>query len=808
MVLYHITHGKSSVRWKKGECNMKKTRISNGWKFCEPGKPAVTVDIPHDYAIHGERRADAPGGGSVGYFTGSCGTYSKYIKLGGDAHTILDIDGAYMCARVYFNEDLLTMHPYGYSPFLVDLSGKVRAERNNKIVIHTLGLQPSSRWYSGAGLYRDVSLWTGGSVRIEPWDMYVTTDEISEDGGKAVIRIRFCVSAELECKAEVSFTVRSADGEKILVKSVSLDAAKGKNNSECTAQLDSPLLWSAETPHLYKLEAEVSVGGEVTDTADCTFGVRTVAADAKLGLTVNGKTVKLKGGCIHHDHAVLGSAEYPAAIRRKLTLLKNAGFNSVRCAHNPPSSAFLEVCDEIGLYVMDEMYDMWNTPKNNLDYSLWFADHWQRDIEETIKRDRSHASVISYSTGNEIPERDGTSDGFAWSARLADEIRKYDSTRLVTSAVCGIWAYPEADAPDDYKKDFFKGCHDAGDGGPDTTWGERTEDYMKPRHIVGYNYLYKRCDGDRVKYPDRVIWHSETMAVKFYDSWKTVEENANVIGDYTWTAFDNLGEVGTGRFMWGRDGYVAPGANVAEYPWRSCYQGDLDLCGYRRPQSYFREAIWNKHAAPHIFTTHPEHNGDIFSGTCWHWYDVWESWTFPVEYIGTPVKTEVYTTADEVVFTLNGREVGRAAPVRGIASADIPYEPGTLSASVLLDGETVGTAELSTVSDAYKVKITPEADSFTADGRDLCYFDISVTDREGRLVTDAENALECRVIGGELLGIYSGNPANEDVYGSCKCHAFGGRALAVVKSKIPGTLTLYVKGENLCGDVAYVRKVR
>ncbi len=430
----------------------------------------------------------------------------------------------------------------------------------------------------------------------------------------------------------------------------------------------------------------VSVNGKIEDVAETDFGIRTITADSKNGLLLNNKPIKLKGGCIHHDNGVLGSAAFPDSIYRKLGRLKNAGYNAIRIAHNPPSLALLEICDRMGLFVMDEAFDMWNCPKNTMDYSLWLRDWWQRDISYMVLCDRNHPCVISYSIGNEILERSGNSDGYEWSRRLAEEIRKYDPTKLVTSGVCGIWETGEKDDPKEYVKALWDGHNDAGAGDVETSWGDRTKPYMEPLDIVGYNYLYQRYEHDKTEYPERVIWGSETHAITFYDSWNEVIKNNNVIGDFTWTAYDNLGEAGTGRWEWGKDGFI-PGITKGEYPWRCCYQGDFDLCGYRRPQSYFREAIWKNTTAPHIFTTHPAHNDDTFSGTGWHWYDVEETWTFDDEYLGEPIKTEVYSVADEVIFYLDGEEMGRVVPEKGIARTDIPYKKGELTAVAMRGGK-------------------------------------------------------------------------------------------------------------------------
>lgn len=783
---------------------MQKVCISKDWLFRGPGTDGYKkVDLPHDYSISLPRSPSAPGGGSNGYFQGGPGKYVKYHKFdSNDKYVILDIDGAYMCASVRLNDQLLAMHPYGYTPFLVDLTEKIHSGRTNKITVETNDMQPSTRWYSGAGVYRDVFLWTGGPVRIKPWDIFITTPEVSDNEAKVIASCQ--IASNLDGEAILRGQIIDAEGKVVKEDETRITVKDGeKTPAQLSFTLSSPNLWDVDNPYLYSLHTEIIVDNKCTDTSDTTFGIRTIYADAKKGFLLNGRPMKLRGGCIHHDHGVLGAAAFPAAEERKVRLLKEAGFNAIRIAHYPPSLALLEVCDRLGMLVMDEAFDMWRNGKNANDYHLWFEDWWARDISYMVLRDRNHPCVVSYSIGNEVIERDGSSDGAKWSALLAAEVRKYDNTRLVTSGICGMWTYPEECDPEDYKEIFYQGYPDIGEGGIETSWHKRTEDVMKPLDIVGYNYLYKRYEHDHKLYPDRVIWGSETHALDFYDSWKAVLENDHVIGDFTWTAYDNLGEVGTGRSCWERDGKIT-GISIAEYPWRSCYQGDLDLCGYRRPQSYFREAVWIGNTQPRIFTVHPEHYGEGFSGTGWHWYDVLDSWTFDDKYVGKMVEVQVYTDADEVVFFLNGQEMGRSRTVKGIATLDIPYEKGTLSVIAFKDGVECGSSSLHTVGKPAKVKVVPEKTVFNADNRDLCYFQIYITDENDDRVPDAKNELTCLVDGGELMGIFSGDPKNEDQYTSNKCHAFEGRALAIIRTNNPGEVKIAVGSPGLRMDTCTV----
>ncbi len=744
---------------------MKQICISKGWNLQSPSYVGP-VDLPNDYSVTLPRSKDVPGRADNGFFPNETGTYSKDLFLSDPSrHYILDIDGAYMCASVEFNAHNLVTHPHGYTPLLVDLTKDAIFGKANKLTITTEAHQPSTRWYSGAGIYRDVFLWDGGDIRIEPWDKFVYSPSL--DSVKAVYDITSDRTADILLYAEIKDedTVLSYQHCNIRTK------AGQKTRYEFTFYVRGLHVWDTENPYLYTMHLEIRENSIVIDDDETKFGIRTVSVDAKNGLRLNGKSIKLRGGCIHHDHGVLGAADFPAACRRKLNRLKDAGFNALRIAHNPPSITLLEMCDEMGIIVMDEAFDCWRQFKGgDLNYHKWFDEWWSRDISYMVLRDRNHPCVFSYSIGNEIPESYGTADGDELSDLLTSEIKKYDTSRPITSAT-----------------------YQMGDG---ETWAKRTEKYFEPLDICGYNYMYQRYESDHISFPSRVIWGSETHAINFYDSWHSVLRNSYVIGDFTWTAYDNLGEAGTGRALWARDGKIE-GISLAEYPWRSCYQGDLDLCGYRRPQSYFREVVWIGSKEPRIFTTHPEHYGEEYTGTGWHWYDVLDSWTFDDVYVGKPVQCEVYTDADEIVWFCNRRELGRSIPVKAIARFDIPYEPGEISVEAYKDGVLCGHSSLRTVGKPAAVKVEAETKSLKADNRDLCYFDITVTDTDSNRVPYATNELHCTVEGGTLMGIFSGNPCNEDQYGSDTCHAFEGRAVAIVRTSSEGTVRVTVNGSEL-----------
>lgn len=781
---------------------MKKVCISKDWKFknITDDTPYIDIDLPHDYQI-GAKRAQELGTMGNGYFPDKVGKYVKYLSLIKGRHYILDIDGAYMCAHIVLNEEFLGMHPYGYTPYLVDLTPYVFDNITNKLIITTHPMYDSSRWYSGNGIYRDVFLWEGGDIRIEPWDIFTTTDKITKD--TATLRIKYTVSADRDADIELQFTALY-EGSISATINCNIHIIKGKNDGEIFLDIPHAKLWNTDNPNLYKLRTEIIENGDSVDTTETTIGIRTVTADAINGLLLNGKPIKLRGGCIHHDHGDLGAVALPAAEERKLRLLKEAGFNAIRCTHNPSSLALLEACDRIGMIAMDEAFDVWNIPKRNYDYHLFFADWWARDISYMVRRDRNHPCIFSYSIGNEILEINGTSNSSQLARSLSDEIRKYDDTRFVTSGIqkwfTTITSVEEID-PEDYLNHFNKITSDQLKY-PEVT-NYVTASFEEPLDIVGLNYYYDKYSFDHKMYPSRVMWGSETQALKFFHSWKEVEENSYILGDFTWTAFDNLGEAGAGRMFWVRemDKFEETfDIGVSNYPWRTCYQGDYDLCGFRRPQSYFREAIWKKSTEPRIFTTHPEHYNEEYGGTGWHWYDVNESWTYDNCYEGRPIKAETYTMADKIVWFVNGEEIGESIPVNAIATIETIYKKGEIRAVAYKNGAPYSEYTLKTTGKPSAIVLSPEKTELIADGRDLCYVRIQLVDNDGRNLVFDDKEITCKVHGGELCAIFNGNSKSTDDVNSNKCYTFKGHALAIIRAKKPGIIRMTVFADGLSGQ--------
>ena len=797
---------------REKENNMQKQSLNLDWTFREKDvffleipKEAQRIDLPHDYIINRPRSASAYGGAPNGFFGDGEGVYEKILEIP-DAwagkRIVLDVDGAYMNAEVELDRQLIAMHPYGYTPFLADCTGRLTPGTHH-LKIKTQSRQPSTRWYSGGGLYRGVSLWVGEETGILPWDLFVSTPLVS--AGKALVKAEVTLStaAAAPKEAAVTASVIDARGETVAEGVLHTQVIPGeKRQSGLGLTVDHPALWSPEAPNLYTLWVKVSVPGQAEETAETVFGIRKYEADAEKGLRLNGKPIKLKGGCIHHDHAFLGSAAYPRAEERKIQILKAAGYNAVRISHYPPSLAMLEVCDREGMILLDEAFDCWRIGKVAMDYHLYFEDWWERDVTAMVMRDRNHPCVFSYSIGNEIGERDGSGDGYTWAHRIADKIRSLDSTHFVTSAVCGIF---DADA-------FEQAVKEA--GGPDKVnfqnlaqkqkdrdvWGMKTADYASALDVVGYNYLYERYAEDRTKFPGRVIIGTETHPFNTYDYWKATMDNPHVIGDFIWTAFDNLGEAGVGRVVWKNSN--EDHGFMGGYPWRSCFQGDMDLCGYRTAQSFYREIMWEAFEGGSdkmaLYTTHPCHYGEEFWGTGWHWREVEDTWTYGEEWIGKPVSVFAYADAEEVEFLLNGLSQGKARVEKLEATLDIPYEQGRLEAVAYRGGKKIACAVLETTGPAVRITAAADRPEIHADRQDLAYVALTLTDEKGARVPYETRTIHFEVSGaGRLAGLGNGNPCTEENYGTPFCLAYEGRAMAAVIAERPGDIQIKAWAEGI-----------
>jgi beta-galactosidase len=674
------------------------------------------VDLPHDWSIELDRSADAPTGNDGGYFPTGVGWYQKRFEAP-DAETILiEFEGVYMNAEVWLDEHHLGRHPYGYTAFRYDLTPYLGGEHLVRVLVDN-SCQRNSRWYSGSGIYRHVWLWTGGRVRVEPWDVCVTNEHV-----------RTVVTSDLGRDCEV--VVRSRVGDREVEDRVTVPA-RGSVTLEQPLPLESPERWAPETPTLYTLETQVLVDGALADTATTTFGVRTLAFDAESGFRLNGRPLELRGGCVHHDHGPLGAASHDRAEERKVELLKANGFNAVRCAHNPPAPAFLDACDRLGLLVIDEAFDCWRNGKHVADYHVVFDDWWRRDLDAMLLRDRNHPSVIMWSIGNEPVER-ARPEGARIARMLADHVRSVDPTRPVTAGINGGHGHWE--------------------------WAE-LDDLFATLDVCGYNYAAAQYPARRT----RIVYGSESVAASAFDHWRSVGELSHVIGDFVWTACDYLGEAGIGR----AHAEDEPAPLLATYPWHVANCGDLDLCGFKRPQSHYRDVLWSRRG-PFIVVHDP---AGLDRVSYWGWPDVWPSWTWP-GHEGRPLRVDVYSAEDRVELFLDDTLLGIQPTGRCVATFEVPYRPGCLRA---------GDCELRTVGEPAAVRLTPDRTVLGDD--DLCFVAVEVVDAEGSLHPGAGHTISFHVDGpAAIAAVGSGDPAGTEPFRGSRRSVYRGRGLVVLRT--------------------------
>lgn len=731
---------------------MRHTSWNDGWQFSLQGGAPVPVQLPHDFSFALPREPRNPSGMDGGWFAGGIGEYTKTFSRPEEERCALLIDGAQGLSEVWINGNRAAFHPYGYSPFVADLTPFLREGENALRVVCNTQMQPASRWYTGSGLYRDVELLTGPKVCIPVWGVCVRT--LSIENGIARMWAQVQVLGGAGC---VYACVRSPEGNSVI--EMRREAAQGR--AEFVWGLPANQLWTAETPFLWRFEARVEAEDGSIDAESVRFGIRTIAADPEKGLLVNGASVKLRGGCVHHDNGPLGACSWADAERRRVFKLKEAGFNAIRTAHNPPSTALLEACDALGLYVIDEAFDCWRQGKRTFDYHLFFDEWWERDLSTMLLRDRNHPSVILWSHGNEIPERGGKSFGWEVARALSQRIRALDD-RPITHALCSLWDNPDLQRLQDAGVPF----------GEMDAWARFTSPCADTVDIVGYNYLYERVEADHRRFPNRLIAHTETFPEAAAPSWRTVEENDFVVGDFVWTAWDYFGEAGIGHVAYEKDS----AAGLRPWPWLAANCGDISLCGQRRPQSYYREIVWGLRQKPYLAALDPRAAARKCAVSPWGFEDLFAAWTFP-GCEGQETEVHVFARADECELFLNGASLGRKpldAQYRCAFRA--PYQPGEVRAVVYRDGKAVGEEFLRTAGAPVKLCL---AESWP--GEELVFATICVCDAEGNAVPYANPLIRVSFENACLLGLGSDDPASTEAFTGPARHAWRGAVLAVAR---------------------------
>lgn len=783
--------------WKEGNT------FSLVWDIPENAKK---VTIPHDAMIEEQADPDSPNGGNTGFRNSGDFTYRKTIYIPEEAKEKvlkLKFEGVYMNAMVYINQQFAAKNMFGYTTFYVELNDFLKYGEENEIRVQAAaGAMTNSRWYSGAGIYRDVYLLESELAHIVPEGVQIKTEEA--DGQYAVLEI----NTELEN--------RDTQGKELILETMIWDESDTLKNTERSKvilfqreqrtitqrmSVKKPRLWSADTPDLYRCVSrlyEKREGKEyLLDEEQEIFGIRTIQVNAQRGLRINGKTVKLRGACIHHDSGILGAATYEDAEYRQMKKIKEAGFNAVRMAHHPMAPAMLRACDRLGIYVMDEAFDMWNRRKSNYDYSLYFEEAWEKDVTAMVRKDYNHPSVILYSAGNEIPDI-GMEHGTKTCDSICRKIKKLDETRYTLAAVNGVFAV--GDQVERIVKDLSDEIPDHGTVSGNVNdfmtlmnehmekivkhplIGERLEKVDASVDIVGYNYMTERYEEDVKKYPNRILVGSETCPPEIADIWEQVEKLPSLIGDFTWTGWDYLGEAGVGipAYAWGEGGFGA------KYPAQLAYVGDIDITGFRRPMSYYREIVFGLRSKPYIAVQNPEHYGEKLIKTPWVLSDTNATWNWS-GWEGKPVVIEVYAPGEEAELFVNGRTLGKQKSGKSASYRCIYetiYEPGCVEAVVYdAQGKETGREKIKTAAGEKKLLLRKENPwNEETKTNELIYCTLELCDKEGNIYTDCDCEVEIKELaGGELLGFGSADPKTRYHYRDRLSKTFFGRAQIILR---------------------------
>ena len=807
---------------------MVQTNIDRGWSFGKSEEHPLAalmgrddakreVNLPHDFMIEADVSPDAPAGSMTGYYPGGVGIYTKMLDIPAEyegSRVLLQVDGCYMNSTIELNGSQLYCQHYGYAPFHVDLTPHLKYGGKNRLKITVSnGAQPNARWYSGAGLYRHVDLLVSPMTHIAPWGIYAYTTNIIN--GTAFITAEVTVenhtSKAKKVRVDVTLSAKNSYGKGY---GIAWLPANEKGIARVKIAVPNAELWDIDSPLLYDVNAELSEDEIVIDTAATTFGVRTISADSTNGFMLNGRTVNMIGGCVHHDNGILGSASFYDSEYRKMKIHKDNGYNAIRCAHNPPSRDMLDACDRLGLLVIDEAFDEWNMGKRPYGYSLSFASDWEKDLTNLMTRDRNHPCIIMWSTGNEITERAGLGNGYEWAAKLANKTRELDPTRPIMNALCSFFNGLDDDNTEKFYAELIKNRAQMGStinldtGYGNEIWAPLTEAFAAPLDIVGYNYQEHRYERDHEQYPDRVMCCTELKPLDSAKYWAAVEKHPFLIGDFLWTSADYLGEAGLGKTEYFDTEEQAKDFFLGSFPWRTSNDADFDLCGFIRPQHMYRRIVWGAKDT-FIASRNPANTGKIEKLGRWGWPECENSWSWP-GFEGKAVQVDVYSAGDEVELILNGKSMGRKPVGESFeftATFELNYIPGTLEAISYLVGAEISRDCIKTVGAPAGVKITPEKTEILADGQSLCFTVVEIVDENGNLVPTAEIKAKAKVCGaGTLAAFGAGTPATTENYTKGEFTSFKGRLLAILRSGYEsGSVTLTVEVEGLAAVTVEIK---
>lgn len=782
----------------------KVTSFDNDWRFMKGDVAEAqsvtfndskwrTLNVPHDWSIEGENLKDNPGGGSIGYFPMGTGWYRKNFSVPGynknKVYTI-EFDGVYMNSTVWLNGHLLGTWPYGYSSFSYDLTPYLKKSGNVLAVKVDNSAQTNSRWYTGSGIYRHVRLVETQKTHFEKWGVFNHTLSIAD--GKAVVRVQSEFSNG-EGKAQsvvIRHSVIDDKGNVVCSNEATVNvAAGGKGVDTQDITVPNPTLWDLENPYLYTLKSTIVDGKKVIDEVENTMGIRTIEYPLDKGFLLNGKQVKMKGVNLHHDGGAVGAAVPERVWERRLEILKSGGCNAIRTAHNAPAPEFLDLCDKLGMLVMDEAFDQWIHGKNNNDYHLYYNEWHERDLTAMVARDRNHPSVVMWSVGNEIRDQ-RSAEGPGAAAELIAICHKLDPTRLVTSGNDEI-ASNSPTSPEflaAFENDII---------------GYNYPDRWRTRREVLYSI-------DKTAYPTRRVVATESTGVggtrREYqfpgaaspsDTGQRFRRNRGLISsnlidvEQRWrftTAYDYV----IGDFMWtGIDYYGESG-----WPSRGAQSGYLDNCGFKKDGYYFFKSIWSDEPVVHLFP---------------HWN--WEG------HEGEIMQVACYSNCEEVELFVNGRSYGKKTtefPRRGVDKSwasygegkhfattsdlhlvwDVEYQPGEIKAVGIRNGQKFEDV-IRTAGAPAQLRATVDRATFRANPSDVAHITVEVLDKDGNICPITDNLVRFTVTGGKLIGVENGNLRDLGSVLAKERKAWSGMCLGIVGATKPGVVKVKVESDGL-----------
>lgn len=724
------------------------------------------LNLPHDWGVEGTFSKSHPATFGGGALPGGTGWYRKQFTVPASLkgkYIAVDFDGVYRNSEVWVNGHYLGKRPNGYISFQYEISAFLHYGAKNNIAVKVdNSRQPNSRWYSGSGIYRDVKLITLDPVHVDHWGTFVSSSVLNQNLYKVNIQVSIKKRSTLPVNVLLRNTIYDARKKLVGATEKMLTLTNTGTSSNAEIEIAKPRLWSDTDPYLYQVQTQIVVDGKVVDDYETPLGIRTFSFDADRGFILNGKEIKIKGVCNHHDLGALGTAFNVRAAARQLELLKAMGCNGIRTSHNPPASALLDLCDKMGFIVMDEAFDMWEKKKSDFDYHLYFAKWHKRDLEDQILRDRNHPSVFIWSVGNEIQEQWGKgkdTTGRVIARELVAIVKHLDKSRPVTTANNDVNLYNNL---------ISSGAMD----------------------LIGYNYNHEKWKDFHHTYPGKKLIATETTSALqtrgHYDFpadsmriWPTAWDKPLLTGNADWScsAFDNCyspwgssheatlkafmkDPVVSGMYVWTGFDYLGE-PTPYEWPARSSYFGILDLAGFPKDVYYLYQSVWTDKPVLHIF---PHWNWNIGQTI-----DVWA----------------YYSVADEVELYLNGVSLGKKTKVGDDLKVrwKVAYQPGKLKAVSRKNGELILVQTIYTAGKAAQLELSADRSKISADGRDLSFITVTVTDQDGNMVPDAHPLISYSLAGeASLAGVDNGQPTSHESFKGTTHSAFNGLALAIVKA--------------------------